>query len=119
MPSHPPKHATFSPSPESSLSTHPQVGLTLRDDSRSVQKVGMGAATSEALSLAEQQRLEIGYLNSAQEGIWAAVVEGNLDAIEVFLRISDRRVKLLGLATRHAETSQDWVVKVVYQSPNG
>lgn len=43
------------------------------------------------------RNLELERLDTAQSAIWQRVERGDLDAIDVFLGISDRRCRLLGL----------------------
>lgn len=61
-----------------------------------------------------QRIRESQYLDSAQQAIWTAVQNGELDAVNTFLKISDRCVKLWGLALENQKTPHDWVVRVEY-----
>lgn len=47
--------------------------------------------------LEELRRLELARLDEALAGIWSRVKDGDLEAVETFLRISTRRARLLGL----------------------
>ena len=64
-----------------------------------------------------QRRRESHYLNLAQTYIWERVQEGELAAINTFLKISDRRVKLWGLALESQKQAGDWTVQVEYVNP--
>lgn len=50
-------------------------------------------------SVEEARLIEDARLDAALRAIWDSVLEGNLQAIDRFLRISERRAKLLGLET--------------------
>lgn len=45
------------------------------------------------------RNLELSRLDEAQVAVWGDVLKGNLEAIDSFLAISDRRCRLLGLYT--------------------
>lgn len=47
--------------------------------------------------LEELRRLELARLDVAQAGIWDGVRDGDLEAVDTFLKISTRRARLLGL----------------------
>lgn len=64
------------------------------------------------------QRLrESHYLDLAQTYIWDQVQDGELAAVNTFLKISDRRVKLWGLALASQKQAGDWTVQVEYVNP--
>lgn len=52
---------------------------------------------AENLAAAELRELETARLDRAQAAIWTRVLEGDLRAVDTFLRISRRRSDLLGL----------------------
>lgn len=62
----------------------------------------------------KQRWRESRYLDTAQQAIWRAVQGGDLEAIHTFLKISDRRVRLWGLALEAQKSPHDWVVNVEY-----
>ena len=72
---------------------------------------------AETTSTQIQRIRESQYFDTAQQAIWEAVQSGNLEAINIFLKISDRRVKLWGLALETQKTPHDWVVRVEYTVP--
>ncbi len=66
---------------------------------------------------ASQRRRESYLLDLAQNYIWPQVKEGELAAVNTFLKISDRRVKLWGLALESQKQAGDWTVQVEYVNP--
>jgi hypothetical protein len=52
---------------------------------------------AENRAVTELRELENARLDRAQDGVWSKVLEGDLKAVDVFLRISNRRSKLNGL----------------------
>ena len=52
---------------------------------------------AENLAAREMRELEGARLDRAQAAIWTQVLEGDVKAVESFLRISQRRAKLFGL----------------------
>jgi hypothetical protein len=76
---------------------------------------GAHAAVGVALKKTLQEpaddlrRLEIERLDAAQKAIWTQVIQGNQGAIDRYLKIAERRAKLLGL---DAPVKQDMKLNV-------
>lgn len=72
------------------------------------------AETEESLAEAQEQarQLELIRYDKAQQGIWQRVVDGNDWAIDRFLAISDRRVKLLGLDVKQVDLRTSGTVTI-------
>jgi hypothetical protein len=75
----------------------------LRDDalrvsvSRDLTKGIEAAAKYEALNREEYVQVEVASLNAAQAAMWPKVLRGDTVAVERFVKLSERRSKLLGL----------------------
>lgn len=65
----------------------------LRDLERVLDKISEHNITE----MERLRNLELERLDAAQAAIWQRVLQGDLDAIDVFLGISDRRCRLCGL----------------------
>lgn len=66
-------------------------------------------ATAENRAVEAERELENARLDRAQAAIWAKVLEGDLKAVDVYLRISARRARMNGL---DAPTKIDLAVSV-------
>jgi hypothetical protein len=58
------------------------------------------------------RRRESEYLDCAQNAIWEQALDGDYEAIEMFLKISDRRVKLWGLAEEQDPAPHEWIIHI-------
>lgn len=76
------------------------LGATLREKPRSL------VASPEQ----SRRQVESHALDVAQRSIWPAVLDGDPDAIKLFLQIHDRRVKLWGLA--ETQRDQHWSIEI-------
>lgn len=57
----------------------------------------LAAAPTRADQAAQVRTIEMARLDRAQAAIWPAVIQGDLPAVETWLKLSTRRSKLLGL----------------------
>lgn len=70
-------------------------------------KVIVGRLHRETMTdIAQVVDLELRRLDRALNGIWQKVLNGDLAAIDRFLRISERRAKLLGLEVQKVEMTK-------------
>jgi hypothetical protein len=77
------------------------------------------AAKYEALNREEYVQLEVAGLNAAQAAMWPKVLRGDTVAAERFVKLSERRAKLLGLdAPVQAEIAHEVNVHVEGVQPN-
>lgn len=77
------------------------------------------SAKYEALNREEYVQLEVASLNAAQAAMWPKVLRGDTIAVERFVKLSERRCKLLGLdAPVQAEVSHDVHVQVEGVQPD-
>lgn len=77
------------------------------------------AAKWEALNREEYVQLEVASLNAAQAAIWPKVLRGDTIAVERYVKLSERRAKLLGLdAPTQTEVSGSVQVHVEGVQPN-
>lgn len=77
------------------------------------------AAKWEALNREEYVQIEVASLNAAQAAIWPKVLRGDSVAVERYVKLSERRAKMLGLdAPTQTEVSGTVQVQVEGVQPN-
>jgi hypothetical protein len=77
------------------------------------------SAKYEALNREEYVQLEVASLNAAQAAMWPKVLRGDTVAVERFVKLSERRAKLLGLdAPVQAEVAHEVNVHVEGVQPD-
>lgn len=78
--------------------TYEQIAERLKvSSSRAEQLVNDTLAAAENTQVARMRDLEGQRLDRAQAAIWTQVIEGDVKAVDAFLRISQRRARMFGL----------------------
>lgn len=78
--------------------TYEQIGERLGISTQgAIDLVNRTLSRAENLAVQQLRELESARLDRAQAAIWTQVLEGDLRAVDVFLRLSKRRSLLLGL----------------------
>lgn len=76
-----------------------ELGISPATVERDLDRILMMLEEQNQKDLEDLRNLELSRLDEAQVSIWHEVLGGNLNAIDSFLAISDRRCRLLGLYT--------------------
>jgi hypothetical protein len=81
---------------QTEFATDPDVGTSLRTVQLDVKAILKGWERDQIESIMHRKRMELVRLNRALNAIWNQVVKGDLQAVDRFIKLSERRGKIEG-----------------------